>query len=195
MDISQCPHLSKYISVIDTGVAPTFTPPVAPTGTVSAIAKEVYLIDRKRHINEIKAIPECNSIFINMILKACDSDLRESILSDGRFRDYLTERPINIVEAYKLVLDKAICDPAHKSELAIECRTHFYQIQMQQGESIHRFITRFKDTHTFGISHLGMLEVPDSEQRTIFLTAIHHVPALLLFWQTERTQPIYQYFI
>lgn len=188
MTMSQSKRLSSYVSVLDNGEIPALVEPVPYSGTNIAL-REKYLIDYKLWYNKNQEIPENNGFFINTVLKSCDKDLTSELLQSRKFKSFLDERPINIISAYNLILEKAICEPEHKQAMAINCRAFFSQIKMRHpGESCERFVSRFNDTHEFGVTYLNMFPVPDVERRTIFLASISKVPPIHEFWSRETVR-------
>ena len=185
LSLSQDTDLCGYVSVLSAGAVPPVNPPAAYAGNNEAILKSRG-IEYKIYLENKEKVPKRNARFIATLLKHCDSDLRHSIENSIQFQEFMGVIPIDVVGAFTLICEKAICEPCHKLNLRNKCEAYFRTIEMRKSnESIQRFISRFDDAHSFGVTNLGMTEVDDETQRMVFLSAISKVPALEFFWRHE----------
>jgi len=185
LSLSQDTDLCGYVSVLSAGAVPPVNPPAAYAGNNEAILKSRG-IEYKIYLENKEKVPKRNARFIATLLKHCDSDLRHSIENSIQFQEFMGVIPIDVVGAFTLICEKAICEPCHKLNLRNKCEAYFRTIEMRKSnESIQRFISRFDDAHSFGVTNLGMTAVDDETQRMVFLSAISKVPALEFFWRHE----------
>jgi len=188
LSLSKNSKMAPYVSVLESGNVPVFVEPEAPAGTNVAL-REKYLIEFKRHINKLEDIPANHGVFIDTVYQSCDEELRREIDESSIYKRALAARPIDIVAGFNLILSMTISEPEQLPALAISCRAYLTQIKMRYpGETVDRFVTRFNDTHEFGVTYLGMIAVPDVDCRNVFLASISRVQPLHEFWVREKTR-------
>ena len=183
--LSQTTELFSYTSVVTKGIAPVPTAPTTYNGT-NETTIQTKVVEHKKFLLDKENLPKRNGMFVATVLKKCDPKLVTQVEKTSKYRRYMNETPVNVVGVYQLIREKAICDPCNLAILSLTCRSYFLTIKMRShGETIHEFISRFEDTHSFGVENLNMTAEEDSHQRLVFLAALKHVPAMSDFWKHE----------
>ena len=146
LSLSQDTDLASYVDVLVNGVAPAVNPPAAYNGNVGARLQQ-HAIEYKKYLGNMERVPKRNGRFIAIILKSCDTELRNHVQQSLQFQAFMREIPINVIGAFNLICEKAVCEPCHLARLCIDCESYLRRIKMRQsGESVQRFIGRFNDT-------------------------------------------------
>ena len=124
LSLSQDTDLCGYVSVLSAGAVPPVNPPAAYAGNNEAILKSRG-IEYKIYLENKEKVPKRNARFIATLLKHCDSDLRHSIENSIQFQEFMGVIPIDVVGAFTLICEKAICEPCHKLNLRSKCEAYF----------------------------------------------------------------------